>query len=807
VALNGLALFGVAAAIVTASGPAPEAAREAAGGRDGADAIGPFLARHCLDCHEGDKPKGDFRLDRLPRDLADPASRERWLTVLERVRAGEMPPEKKPRPTQDEIRTLSDWVDAGVKAADARRAAEGRAVLRRLNRAEYENTVRDLLGIDIDLRDMLPADSSAGGFDNVGDALHTSSFLMERYLDAADAALKMAVANGPRPPLIKQRYSLKDQHGFKLATESVYRLRGDEVVMFSSSHWNAMSLSEFYPPDRGNYRFRISAYGFQSSGKPVAFQIEGGPMLMGLKNHLIGYFDAAPDEPTLIEFVDRLEARSTIRLHPYGLATAHVVNPIGADKYEGPGLAVQWIEVEGPLHDTWPPPSHRGIFGELAQAAAPDSNHADRVEVVSTNPEADARLILRGFVRRAFRRAVTDEDVKPYVELVLKKLSEGRTFEQAVRVALSAVMVSPEFLFLREKPGPLDDFALASRLSYFLWSTMPDEELLALAERGELGKPEALRGQVERMLAHPKAKQFTENFVGQWLRLREIDFTSPDDRLYPEFDDLLKTAMVAEPHLFFDELLKNDLSLTNFVASDFTFLNGRLAKHYGVPGVEGHAMRKVTLPPGSRRGGVLTMAGVLKVTANGTNTSPVMRGAWVLDRILGSPPRPPPSGVAAIEPDIRGATTVREQLDKHKHDPACASCHVDIDPPGFALESFDVIGGWRESYRVVNGQIPQAVVDGRPMPYGHGPKVDPSGVTADGQTFADVDGFKQLLLADKDRLARALALQLTTYATGAAPAPGDRPEIEAIVEKTRVRDYGLRSLVHEVVQSPLFRNK
>jgi hypothetical protein len=328
-----------------------------------------------------------------------------------------------------------------------------------------------------------------------------------------------------------------------------------------------------------------------------------------------------------------------------------------------------------------------------------------------------------------------------------------------------------------------------------------------LAGRKELSDPKVLAAQVDRMLAHPKAAAFTENFLGQWLGLRNIDFTSPDTRLYPEFDEMLKAAMVQEPHLFFGELLKNDQSVANLVASDFTFLNARLAKHYGIPGVEGHALRKVTLPRDSHRGGVLTMAGVLKVTANGTNTSPVVRGAWVLDRILGTPPRPPPPGVGAIEPDIRGTTTVREQLDKHRADPSCAGCHAKIDPPGFALESFDAIGGWRENYRSINGQKPAVKIDGRAMRYSEGPKVDPTGVLADGRKFENIDGFKQLLLKDKGPLARGLALQLTTYATGAAPAAGDRPEIDAIVEKLRGRDYGLRSLVHEVVQSPLFRNK
>jgi mono/diheme cytochrome c family protein len=784
-----------------------------AGDRDGGpsskqydEQVRPFLAKHCQECHAGDKPKGDFRLDRLTPDFDGQATRERWMTVLKRVQAGEMPPKGKPRPAEKDLQSLRAWVGAKADAAATRRAAEGRTVLRRLNRVEYQNTVRDLLGVQLDLKEMLPLDTSAHGFDNIGEALHTSSFLMERYLEAADAALNVAIANGPRPPLVKKRYSLKDERIVKTTTESVYLHKDDALVMFSSSAWNAITVGQFYPPDRGRYRIRISASGYQSSDKPVTYRVDAGPMLMGTKNHLVGYFDVPAGKPTVVEFVDHFEARDHIRIHPYGLATAHTLNKVGADKYDGPGLAVEWVEVEGPLYDSWPPESHRRIFGDLEQKPAPVFNNGKRVEVVSKDPQADADRIIRDFTRRAFRRTVTDADVKPFVELVRKKLAGKHSFEQAVRVGLKAVMVSPEFLFLREKPGELDDFALASRLSYFLWSTMPDEQLLALAGRKELRKPETLRGEVERMLKDPKAAALTGNFLGQWLGLRDIDFTSPDPRLYPEFDDMLKEAMVREAHLFFDEVLTNDLSLTNFVASDFTMLNERLARHYSIPGVEGLQFRKLTLPPGSHRGGVLTMAGVLKVTANGTSTSPVTRGAWVLDRILGTPPSPPPSGVPAVEPDIRGATTIREQLAKHRQVASCATCHKVIDPPGFALESFDVIGGWRENYRSVGGGKP-VTVDGRRMPYAMGRKVEPADVLPDGAKFKDIDQFKQLLLKDKDQLARGLTGQLLTYATGAVPSPADKVEIEAIVGKVREKNYGFRALLHEVIQSKLFRNK
>jgi mono/diheme cytochrome c family protein len=765
-----------------------------------------FLQTHCLACHGGAKPKGGVALDKLTADLANKANRDTWLAALEQLKAGTMPPDGKDPPAKD-VAALSAWVHMRLEAAEAeRRAKQGRATARRLNRVEYENTVRDLLGIDVGLKELLPPDATANGFDTSGDAHHVSQFLMESYLEAADKALNFAIANNPKPPpVVKKRYSLKDERIVKISTESVYRATDDALIMFSSSAWNSITVGQFYPPDRGKYRVRISAQAVQSDGEPVAFRVDAGPMLMGTKNHLVGYFDAPADAPKVFEFVDHFEARDHFRISPYGLANAQTVTKTGAEKYTGVGLAVQWVEVEGPLHDSWPPESHKRIFGGLPQIPAPVFNNRARVEVTSKNPVADAATTLHAFAARAFRRAVNDDDINPYLEIVKKRLAEKYSFEAAVRVGLKAILVSPEFLFLREKVGKLDDFAIASRLSYFLWSTMPDTELLTLAVAKKLSDPPTLRAQVERMLNSPKARQFTENFVGQWLNLREIDFTAPDFRLYPEFDEALKVAMLDEAHLFFGELLKSDLSVSHVVASDFTFANGRLAKHYGIANVFGMEMRRVKLPPDLHRGGFLTMAAALKVSANGTNTSPVVRGAYVLERILGTPPAPPPAGVPAVEPDIRGATTIRDQLAKHRSTPSCNTCHTKIDPPGFALESFDVIGGWREHYRSIGNGKP-VFIEGRRAMYSEGKRIDPSDVY-NGTKFANIDELRQILLKDKEQLARALAEKLVTYATGAAPTALDKAEIEAIVKTARDKDYGLRTLVHEVARSKLFQHK
>lgn len=769
---------------------------------------GQFFAKHCQACHTGEQAEGDFHLNNLSMEFDDPSNRDAWLAVLEQVESETMPPSERPRPSAAEIASLKTWITERIaKAESAQRESDGRVVLRRLNRDEYINTLRDLLGVHVDMKDLLPESTSTSGFDNSAESLHVSTYLFENYLAAADRVLDAAIANRSRPPTVKKRYDIKDESTVK-PTGSVYRHLDDGVAIFATSVAANIQVTmwRFMSRHPGKYRFRISGYGFQTED-PVSFHVKAGPMNAAAQQYLIGYFEVPPTTPTVVEFADQMKARQTIRIVADGLKTrTRDVERIGAAHYGGPGIVVRWVEVEGPLIESWPPNSHQRIFGDMQQQQR-DPEDRDRLEVVSQQPLVDATRILRDFSRRAFRRSVTDEDFAPFLDRFEAKLAEGYSFEQAVRVALKAVLVSPKFLFLHERAGDrLSDFALASRLSYFLWSSMPDDELLELAEQQKLGDPGTLRAEVDRMLNDPKSAALTQNFVGQWLALRAIDDTLPDRMLYPEFDDLLKESMLKEVTLFFDEILKNDLSLTNFIASDFSMLNGRLAEHYGIPGVRGMEFRKVMLPRDSHRGGVLTMAAILKVTANGTTTSPILRGSWVLDRILGTPPPKPTVDVEAVEPDIRGSTTIRDQLARHRQDAACASCHVKIDPPGFALENFDVIGGWREHYRSI-GAGESVLVDGRKMRYRNGPPVDASDVLADGRSFQGIDQYKQLLLADQDQLARSLASKLVQYATGAAVMTSDREEIDAIVEKVRAQKYGFRSLIHEVVQSEIFRRK
>jgi hypothetical protein len=421
----------------------------------------------------------------------------------------------------------------------------------------------------------------------------------------------------------------------------------------------------------------------------------------------------------------------------------------------------------------------------------------------------DADRLLAAFLPRAFRRPVDAAVRARYVGLVEARLKAGDAFEPAMRSAYRAALCSPDFLYHVRPAAGTDGPALANRLSYFLWNSMPDAPLSALAASGALLDPAARRAEAERLLKDPRSARFVEDFLGQWLKLREIAATDPDKKLYPEFSPYLQDSMVAETRAYFRELLDQDLAATHLYRSDFAMINERLAALYGIPGVSGPAIRRVELPAGCPRGGFLTQAAILKVTANGTTTSPVPRGAFVSDRLLGRPPDPPPSDVPAVEPDVRGATTIREQLDKHRNVPACAGCHTRIDPPGFALESFDVIGGFRTRYRSLEkgDPAPRGAID--PMigiGFKLGPAVDPSGELTDGRTFKDVTEFQSLLVADPRLPARTLVRQLAVYAIGRPLGHADRREIEGIVDRTLKAAGGVRTLLLELVASPLFRD-
>jgi hypothetical protein len=430
--------------------------------------------------------------------------------------------------------------------------------------------------------------------------------------------------------------------------------------------------------------------------------------------------------------------------------------------------------------------------------------------VQSNQPLADADQLLASFLPKAFRRPVPLDVRNAYVNKVADRLKAGDCFESAMRWAYRAALCSPDFLYHVEPANKIDDHALASRLSYLFWNSMPDNRLTELANANTLHVPTTLRAEVERLLKDPRSQRFVSDFTGQWLKLRQIAANDPDRQLYPEFSPYLQDSMVAESRAYFQEIIDRNLGASYLVQSDFVMVNGKLATHYGIHGVSGAKPRRVPLPKDCPRGGFLTQAAVMKVTANGTTTSPVPRGAFVLERILGERPEPPPPNIPAVEPDVRGTSTIREQLAKHRSDSSCAACHAKMDPPGFALESFDVIGGYRARYRSigVGDKAERGGID--PfigINFKLGPPVDPSGILPDNKSFKDIKELQTHLAADPDRLLRNLAMQLAVYGTGRPIAFSDRKQINGIVSNTRNNGGGIRTLLHELVQSPLFQTR
>jgi len=848
----------------------PSLALVLAGGISAADgrplrALEPFLDAHCIDCHDDVDPEGGLDFYSLSTDLDDPEARRHWVLAFDRVAAGEMPPEDEARPDPDAADAFLATLGGALEAADRQRAArDGRAVRRRLNRHEYEHTLRDLLELPwLQVRDILPEDGEQHHFNKVGEALDVSHVQMSRYLQAADHALRAAIAPQVDAPAAEaRRFHARDQPSmarrmfyspFNRSPErATYPLvdhaadlpilmgeapptrapwdpeaRAREAVGVTAGSYEPLLISfdEFQAPLDGRYRLRLEGYTFWAAPqserqwwRPSRSLLSKGRTREPVSLYAfarsrplrkLGDFDVAP-EPAVDELEVELLAGETIRPDAARLFRSRPPgwhNPL-ATREGQPGVAYRWLEVEGPLHDQWPPASHRVLFDDLPLRAADDG-----VEVVSRDPRADAERLLRGFLERAYRVPAAEEDVALFLGLIHAALDRGRSFQESMLAGYTAVLCSPAFLTLDPRPGALDDHALAERLSYFLINSAPDRRLRDLAAAGELRDPETLAGETRRLLADPKSRRFVEAFADYWLDLRHLDATTPDARLYPDYylDDQLGESALEESYRFLATLIAEDLPVRHLVDSDFAILNQRLARHYGIDGVEGVAMRRVPLPPDSRRGGLITQAAVLKVTANGTNTSPVMRGVWFTERILGQPPPPPPPAVPAVEPDTRGATTIREQLEKHRADPSCAGCHAKIDPVGFALENFDVFGGWRERYRAFDPEVPPNVAgfgkNGQRFRFHLAQQVDASGTLPGGGEFDDVDQLRALLLDDQRQLARNLVGQLATFATGAPVRFGDRDQVERILDRAEPSGYPVATLIDELVRSDLFRHK
>ena len=780
--------------------------------------IQPLVRESCVRCH-GVRTVTPLNLIDLDYDLTDHNTFKTWEKVYERLERGEMPPATAPQPD----RATVDAALGSLKRAmvDANLAARGgqRTPLRRLTRLEYGYTIADLLGVDeaigAELSNLLPAEADSGGFDTVAANQAMSPLHARSYLDAAEQALDAAIAVGPPPPVepytieyAKSRYLARNAQGSCLGCGAVKPL-DDGYATFheSSSTYLLHSRSEgFVVPYPGRYRVTIDAYAYQAD-TPVTLTVyvAGGFGALALDS-LVGSFDLVGDRPRTVELTPFLRPGDAVSPAladadaPPGVVTSDYFEPRGNFRdYKGEGIALKTMTIDGPLLDRWPPPSTRQLLtgvqfdedGEIRLTKAPYAHIVD---------------IVAAFAPRAFRRPLDPNELESYASLAEPLLAAGRPFVEAVRVPLRAILSAPPFVYQGGADGAsdeLDGFALATRLSYFLWRSLPDEELFDLAGAGRLSDPATLTRQVDRMLDDPRTRRFVNDFAGQAFRLYELRATSPDPGLYPEYDDRLGQAMAQETQLFLAELIAENLGAGSLIDADFTFLNRRLAEHYGVPGVEGQQMRQVTLPTDSPRGGLLTQASIHKITANGTTTSPIPRGNFVLANLLGKPAPPPPAGITAIEPDTRGTTTIREQLDAHRSSPVCANCHRAIDPPGFALESFDPIGGFRTRYRVSGGG--GSATRAR---FSEGAPVDASGVTPAGDAFGDIEEYKRLLLSQEvDQVARHLASQLLVFSTGAEIEFADRDTVEGIVAEGRGDGYPVRAMIHRVVQSDLFRTR
>ncbi len=768
-----------------------------------------FFQQHCIRCHGAEKQKGDLRLD---TDLTDA---ERWLEIADRLELGEMPPEDEPRPPAPEVKEMV----ALAKKNAAHSAPSGQVVLRRLNRTQYRNTLRDLLRIDTFVEDpteAFPADDEKEGFDNLGDTLQMSDFLLRQLLRVARKAVASASFEGEQPE--PQTFTLNDSRSrthnwrgqkarhpdldYVTLYESDERAPGDprgqsiincrdgvthdgwyEFTFVVESRGRGNLADRFgrdTRSDRPIYRPEdLHRFEFYLTKPRSQSQVQTRP------RHLVGTWDLPDNKRVTIKQRVWLKKQWRVEI-AFGNGYTGITDPIllvdpdfdhdafrelpkreQNEKYgpllidrleaeDAPRILVHEATETGPLYDQWPPQSHHIVHSED----------------------------LLSFAERAFRRPVTEEEIRPFLEL-------AEANPEGSRAAIAAMLCSPRFLYFDEPEGELDDFALASRLSYFLWNTMPDEALYADAKAGMLKMPDSLQTHLDRMLADERSDEFVNSFLWAWLHLKNTVVMAPDLMKFPDYHrNRIDEAMMGETRTFFRHAITENLPLRAFLDSDFTFVNSHLARHYGLDQkVESSiTFQKVALTSTPNRGGLLGQASVLTASANGVDTSPVVRGIWIMENLMGTPPSPPPPDVPIAEPDMRGNLTIRETYAKHRTIESCNQCHKKIDPLGFSLENFNATGVWRTSYE-------------------NGHDVDPSGKMPSGESFKDLDGLKEILTRDTRLFSRNLTSKLLTYATGRTMEVGDRAEIDRIVGQLDAREGGLKDLMGLVIQSSIFRQK
>ncbi|MDB4733263.1 DUF1592 domain-containing protein [Planctomicrobium sp.] len=816
-----------------------------------------YFKQYCYRCHGDSQQKGDRRFDEFPKSLhAESDSSILLEEALDAINRGDMPPRKDgvPQPQADDTRRIVATLTQLLNEISNAKAIPT-TVMRRLNRFEYVNTMSDLLGLRrefFSLTSDFPVDAVEHGFDNNGETLTLSDHQLQRYLEVAKASLDAAsFFERDRPQRQQWQYTAKDFNGVDSYERApvTWRLNvGDEYLEIghgqpSERHPNFVKkfVSDGGTPEDGWYTVRVKASAANRIDHDYdhtefeRYRIE--PLKMALwiapsekllaknaadQRHLVKVWDLPDEEPNVfteriwlgkgaipfLSWTNGISSKGNIRRvaekhHPEVIRATKTQrdaailgnpeakelverlvnnrnNKLLSEVYHGPRIRVWKMDIEGPDYPDWPPEGHKLLFGTETNATA-----------------IDLEQVTWRFANRAFRRPVRLDEIQHYVDFMRSKISNGVPNPEAIKQGFAAILTSPRFLYLDEgndEGNPeLAPYELASRLSYFLWSTMPDEELFAAAESGRLMAPEEFERQVQRMLSDSQSEAFVEHFTDSWLRINTLGSMPPDLKAFEQYyRDRLQEFYKTETRMFFKDLMVRNESIINFLESHYTFLNGPLASQYGIKGVHGEQFRKVTLKPEDHRGGLLGQGSVLTLTANGIETSPVVRGIWVLENILGTPPPPPPPDVEPLEPDTRGTTTIREQLDKHRNVATCAECHRRIDPAGFALEFYDPIGGYRIRYSARNDL---------------GPAVDGSGQLPTGEVFQDERELKQLLVARKDQFAETLVEKLLTYGTGRTMTFRDNEEIKRIATKCADNGYGLRDLIISVTTSEIFRNR
>lgn len=797
-----------------------------------------FVSKFCYQCHGEEKQKADRRFDHLGTSIENFRQQELWQEILDQLNLGEMPPEDEKQPSEAEKLAIIDMITQGIAKSREKFSSAGRhTVLRRLNKFEYTNTVSDLLGLNTESWNPstdFPADITVDGFDNDGAELVTSGLLLEKYFPAAEGAISRATKFESRPVSKSYQqnspfyFSGKESKGLpKLFQVDRYRFKPETTYtdlygrFYRGGHLGFLPLNRTGGvPHSGRYTIRVKAAAVNRThlyGKILGDFRNGDPLVMEFasvdrkgstagtsgnvtKSVSLTSFEVEEAEPEWFEWTGYLEkgyepevrfrngtaaAKRLVRLllnkaddfpefKPF--ANMKMSGEKGFDRwhgtlkaYRGPVLRVWEIQVDGPHIQEWPPSGHSALYGDLSQE--------------ELSPQVvESKLI--DFANKAFRRPPVEGELRPILNLVQSKIKDGLSNLEALQLGFQTILSAPGFLYLNEGTGVLDEYALASRLSYFLWSSMPDNELSNLAEEGKLTNIDVLTKQVDRMLADPKGKRLSQNFLRLWLELDNLGKMPPSREFVSFYRDNLESAMRRETDLFFQHVLEENLHPVELLSADYSFINRELGEHYGISGLEGNEFRKVRME-GSERGGILGHGSFLTASANGVDTSPVVRGIYVMNKLLDYTPPPPPDDVPEIEPNVTGATTLREKLIKHREDASCAQCHKKIDPAGFALENYDAIGAWREKY---NKSL----------------EVDSSGKLPNGKTFSSPSEFKKLVIEEKTTFVRCLTKKLLTYAIGRKLNSGDRNTVDSIVSEMTRSGKGLRDLIKMIVLSETF---